>query len=216
MPDIAHNELATLIPGPGAITLISGASGGGKSSLLRALRSEHFNSSTRCIDMAAIRLRERPVIDCFANANLTDALSLLSRVGLAEAWTYLKTPAQLSEGQRWRLRLALALYRSGKTKTHSNCVIFADEFAALLDRVTAAVVARVLRRTIDDGRRRGARVSAIVATSHDDLMTALSPDRIVRCDFGRLQIEDQKNCVHTRISATRPSTAARTMTRCFS
>src|SRR5205085_438875 len=110
-----------------------------------------------------------------------DALRSLSRVGLAEVWTYLRTPAELSEGQRWRLRLALALVSPTRCP---RTILACDEFAAKLDRVSASVVARTLRRTICGSGK----VSAIVATSHDDLIRALEPDVIVRCDFGRVSV----------------------------
>jgi hypothetical protein len=54
--------------------------------------------------------------------------------------------------------------------------------------LTAIVVARCLRRAIDADR---ARLSAIVATSHDDLQPALKPDIIAWCDFGRVQWRQQ-------------------------
>jgi ABC-type ATPase with predicted acetyltransferase domain len=61
-----------------------------------------------------------------------------------------------------------------------------DEFAALLDRVTACIVARCLRRAID---RSNGRACAIVATSHDDLVRALLPDIVVNCDFFQVTVE---------------------------
>src|SRR5207248_9473630 len=106
---------------------------------------------------------------------------LLARVGLSEAWTYLRTPSELSEGQRWRFKLALALHRAGamivsqesartsllaaggsprgdaeptgapahgydwREVRESSPILACDEFAAVLDRVTAMVVARCLR-----------------------------------------------------------------------
>jgi ABC-type ATPase with predicted acetyltransferase domain len=60
-----------------------------------------------------------------------------------------------------------------------------DEFAAVLDRVSAAIVARALRRAIDATPG----LSAVVATSHDDLGLALRPDTLIRCDFGRRLVE---------------------------
>jgi ABC-type ATPase with predicted acetyltransferase domain len=52
----------------------------------------------------------------------------------------------------------------------------------LLDRLTAAIVSRSIRRLID----RMPRLSAILATCHDDVERPLQPDRTVRCDFGKL------------------------------
>src|SRR5689334_14613810 len=105
----------------GKLILIAGASGSGKSTLLRALRRGR-GRQRRChwIDLGKIRLVDRPVIDLIVDAlgsreeaaAIVEGLELLSRVGLSEVWTYLRRPRELSEGQRWRLRLALALGRA--------------------------------------------------------------------------------------------------------
>jgi ABC-type ATPase with predicted acetyltransferase domain len=112
---------------------------------------------------------------------------MLSRVGLAEAWTYLRTPRELSEGQRWRLKVAIAIANADARARDQNprrTILICDEFAAVLDRVTACVVARALRRTIDSARG----ISAILATSHDDLIDALRPDLRIKCDFGTVHV----------------------------
>jgi ABC-type ATPase with predicted acetyltransferase domain len=191
-PRFDEMTIASLVPAPGEILLITGPSGAGKSSLLRAIRSI-TKHTVHWIDLDRVRpRRERPVIDLFGRTSLMRVLEMLSRVGLAEVWTYLRTPRQLSEGQRWRLRLAMAMLRakrSARSPRRPQCrsprsIIVCDEFAALLDRITAAIVARMLRRAISSTEQ-----SAIVATSHEDLIRALGPDAIVRCDFGRVTIE---------------------------
>jgi ABC-type ATPase with predicted acetyltransferase domain len=67
-------------------------------------------------------------------------------------------------------------------------ILISDEFAALLDRVTAAIVARCLRRAISASDNLG----AIVATSHEDLMGALAPDTIIHCDFREIEVSRRK------------------------
>jgi uncharacterized protein len=166
---------------PGRVVLISGASGSGKSSLLRAMRAQ---CAYRWIDLQKIRLRDVPVVDCFGNERVEKILERLSRVGLGEVWTYLRRPSQLSEGQRWRLRLAIALHRaekfSGVPQGRAPVVICADEFAALLDRITAKIISRCVRKSVDASSN----LCAVLATSHDDLRDALRPDIEVQCDFG--------------------------------
>ncbi len=188
------------LPRPGQILLITGPSGAGKSSLLRALRSR---ARRPWLDLANIPLLNKPIIDLLPDLPIQSALQSLARVGLAEAHSYLCTPDQLSEGQRFRLRLAVALHQSqarpvGNTDQHArtskqqlatsnsprNSILASDEFAALLDRVTAAVISHALRRAID----RTPNLSAILATSHDDLIDPLAPDCIVYCDFGNTTI----------------------------
>jgi uncharacterized protein len=189
LDELTAMTIASLAPAPGEIVLITGPSGAGKSSLLRAIRAITRGGAVRWINLDRIHIRShRAVVDVFGRASLRRVLEQLSRVGLAEVWTYLRKPHELSEGQRWRLKLAIALmrarYRRSRSKRDSpRAVIVCDEFAALLDRVTACVVAHTLRRAI------GADRSALVATSHEDLIRALRPDVIVRCDFGRVVIE---------------------------
>ncbi|HMB96295.1 MAG TPA: hypothetical protein VKK61_09675, partial [Tepidisphaeraceae bacterium] len=132
---INHNQLSNLMPASNQILLITGPSGAGKSSLLRLLQQQSSDAQ----DLLQIPLPDRPLVDCFARLPLDEVLALLSRVGLAEAWSYLRTPCELSDGQRWRFRLAIALWQA---QSHRNPILIADEFAALLDRITAAVVAR--------------------------------------------------------------------------
>ncbi|MGN6505597.1 MAG: hypothetical protein ACTHM6_08545, partial [Tepidisphaeraceae bacterium] len=91
---------------------------------------------------------------------------------------------------RWRLMLALGVATAIRVgQTPSVAVLAMDEFAALLDRVTARIVARALRRLIDRHiGDQGATLGAVVATSHHDLLAALQPEVIVRCDFDRYDI----------------------------
>lgn len=130
---------------PGSICLIAGASGSGKTSLLRDLTKLMDKNSLVFFD--SIRVPHRPCARCFDDTSIDDSLTLLSSVGLAEAATFLKFPDQLSEGQRWRLKLACALHRA--RQSNRDTWIVADEFAAVLDRVTASIVARTLRLVVD-------------------------------------------------------------------
>ncbi len=164
---------------PGTIILVSGPSGSGKSLLLRKVCSRL--SARAILSLDSITIPDDALVDCFQDEPLETTLSLLSRVGLGEAWSYFRKPSQLSEGQRWRAKLALALHRLRNTE---KPVLVIDEFCAVLDRLTAAIVARALRRMIDAHPN----LCAIVATSHDDLIRALEPDVVVRCDFGKTTI----------------------------
>ena len=177
---------------PGQITLLTGASGAGKSSLLRRFVSD-LPTTCRAVDVGRTRLRPVACVDQFSRRGGADALplalDLLARVGLAEATVYLRRPQELSDGQRWRLRLAVSLARCmADARRRRPTLLVADEFAAVLDRVSAATVARSLRRSVDRLARVGVRVSAAVATSHDDLGPALLPDVTIRCDFGAVTL----------------------------
>jgi ABC-type ATPase with predicted acetyltransferase domain len=149
---------------------------------MRGIRAKHEGCGMKWIDLDEIEIPSVAVIDCFGATSLSEVLELLARIGLGEAWTYLRTPSQLSEGQRWRLKLALALHRA--RQIDGPAILACDEFAAVLDRVTAIIIAHRLRRAIDANPH----LAAIVATSHDDLEAPLSPEMIVRCDFGKYEL----------------------------
>src|SRR2546421_3533733 len=108
--------LRSLLPARKQITFLTGPSGAGKTSMLRALRSRRPRA--RFLDLNQIELPDVPLVDCFNGAPLDQTLALLSQVGLAEAWSYLRTPNELSEGQRWRLKLALAMQRAAHREEH--------------------------------------------------------------------------------------------------
>jgi len=163
-------------PAAGEIVLVTGPSGSGKSTLLRRFRRR---CKEKMIDVARIALGRSAVIDHFRHISIESALAHLSRVGLAEAHCYLLPPRYLSDGQRWRLRLALALSYDSDA---ARCLL-CDEFASLLDPITASVVARVLRRAVTGESNLG----AVVASCRSDIVRALAPDLMVRCDFGTVQ-----------------------------
>ncbi|MGK6902233.1 hypothetical protein MMF79_00027805 [Klebsiella pneumoniae] len=70
-------------------------------------------------------------------------------------------PSEMSDGQKYRLKIAKLIESGAK-------VWAADEFGAVLDRVTAQVVASNLQRA---ARKVGATV--MVAMTHEDLKNAL-------------------------------------------
>ena len=190
--DAAPDPPASLWPAAaGSVALLTGASGAGKSRLLARTLARASAGGAGVIDVARVRLRPRAAcVDQFGrHPSPALALGLLARVGLAEAHLCLRPPGRLSDGQRWRLRLAVAVGRCmALHRRGTPTLLAADEFCAVLDRVTACVVARSLRRTIDRLSRVGVDVRAIVATSHDDLAAALLPDVTVRCDFGSVHV----------------------------
>lgn len=154
---------------PGDIVYITGASGAGKSVLLHEL--ERCVPRSEAINLARIELpQDRPVVDCFDGDALT-SLRALSVVGLGDVFSVLNRPCHLSDGQKYRFRLARAL-ALGKP-----CV-FADEFCSELDRITAATVAFNVHKF---AKRTG--TTLVLASSHDDILLDLAPDILIVKDF---------------------------------
>ncbi len=158
---------------PGDIVFFTGASGSGKSSLLRAA-AERLDG---VCDMSAIDLGSEILADAMPG-ELREMLGLLAACGLGEAHLMLRTPDELSDGQRYRFRLARAL-------ADSPSWVMADEFTATLDRTLAKVIAYNVRRLAN---QRG--TGFLLAATHEDIIDDLNPDVLVRCHLdGRIEVE---------------------------
>ncbi len=168
---------------PGDVVYVTGPSGGGKSVLLARLRQAFLDSGTaRVVDLAAVDLgRDRPVIELM-HGPLDRSLQILSTAGLADAFLLLRTPRELSDGQRYRLRLALAIEEL--TTGEPSAVLVADEFCSTLDRLCARAVAYRVRRLADAHG-----ITVLAASAHDDLLEDLAPDvLVVKHEAGRVAV----------------------------
>jgi len=149
----------------GDIVYITGPSGAGKSVLLREFAKAV--PASEMVDIGEIELiTGRSVVDCIAG-DVMRALGLLSIAGLNDVWCMLNEPRLLSEGQRWRFRLAMALSAGKK-------YVFADEFCNGLDRVSAAVISYNVRKFAN---RKG--VTFFLASCHDDTLVDLAADVVI-------------------------------------
>jgi ABC-type ATPase with predicted acetyltransferase domain len=148
----------------GDVIYITGQSGSGKSLALRELKKQMSEEGHHISDIDEIALDlTRPLIDQIGR-NTAEALTLLSIAGLNDAYLFVRKPQELSDGQRYRFRLA-KIIESGAN------VWVCDEFLAVLDRVTAKVIAFNLQRI---ARKKGA--TLIVATTHTDMVEDLAPN----------------------------------------
>jgi ABC-type ATPase with predicted acetyltransferase domain len=149
----------------GDIVYITGPSGAGKSVLLKELEKA-IPASDR-VNLARIKLpRDKTLIDCI-EADMLTSLRMLSDAGLNDVFCILNQPANLSEGQKYRFRLAMAMAAEKK-------FIFADEFCSGLDDITAAVISYNIHKF---AKRTG--TTFILASSHDDILLDLAPDVLV-------------------------------------
>lgn len=161
----------------GDVVYITGQSGSGKSLILKVLASK-MRENLHVADLNDIELLNRPVIELVGKST-TDATRLLALAGISDAWIYLRRPSELSDGQRYRLRLAKLI--------ESNAdVWFADEFGAVLDRVTAKVIAFNMQKVA-----RSLGKTLIVATTHTDLKEELGPSLTITKRF-RERVELEK------------------------
>lgn len=148
----------------GDIVYITGQSGSGKSLALRELKIQMATEGLKIADLDDIPLDAgKPIIDQIGQTT-AEALNLLSIAGLNDAYLFVRKPQELSDGQRYRFKLA-KLIESGAQ------VWVADEFLAVLDRVTAKVIAFNLQKT---ARKQGA--TLMVATTHTDMVEDLAPN----------------------------------------
>ncbi len=168
--------------GAGRLVFVTGASGSGKSTILRLIETELSDRDDAYV-LNFDRLPpipDLPLVDCFPNRTLDQTLRLLSLAGLNDAFVMLRKPSQLSDGQRYRLKLAqtMAMVESNIMPSLLK-VVLADEFGATLDRVTAKVIAQNVRRWVT-----ASGVCLIAATTHDDLLEALDPDVLIEKHLG--------------------------------
>lgn len=149
----------------GDVVFITGPSGAGKTVLLKEL--EKSFPAPDSVNLAGLKLpSDKALIDCIEGDLLT-GLRLLSAAGLNDCLCILNQPSNLSEGQKYRFRLAMALAAGGK-------FIFADEFCSNLDRITAMVISHNVHKF---AKRTG--TTFILASSHKDIMLDLAPDVLV-------------------------------------
>jgi ABC-type ATPase with predicted acetyltransferase domain len=150
---------------PGQVCYITGPSGSGKSVIIRELYKAAPKNERLMLDDIELPADKR-LVDCF-ESELVSSLKTLSMAGLSDVFTLLSTPAQLSEGQKYRFRLAMAI-------ASKSSFIFADEFCSNLDRITAAVIAYSVRRYATKSGK-----IFILSSSHDDIISDLVPDTLV-------------------------------------
>lgn len=161
----------------GDIVYITGQSGGGKSVLLRELQRQMTERGKRVVNLDQVVLEDRPLIEQIGK-DTNDAIKLLGTAGINDAYLYVRRPSELSDGQRYRFRLAKAMETGAE-------VWAADEFLAVLDRTAAKVIAFSMQKV---ARRAG--VTLLVATTHSDMVADLSPDLTIEKRFReKLRVE---------------------------
>lgn len=162
----------------GDVVYINGQSGSGKSQLLRVLRDEMIKEGLKVADIDEVKLEDKALIDQIGST-MNESIELLARAGLNDAYLLVRKPSELSDGQKYRLRMA-------KLFSSEADVIVADEFGAVLDRETAKAVAFNAQKWA-----RSMKKTLIVATTHTDLVDELGPSVTITKRFNdRISIKE--------------------------
>ncbi len=159
---------------PADVVYITGDSGGGKSLLLQELQNrldslKHVFGES-CNEQNVL-VSEDSLIDSIGKT-AEEAISYLSFAGLNDAYLFLRRYSQLSDGQKYRYKIA-------KLLSLNRDVIIFDEFCSMLDRETAKAVAFCIQKLIRKSKK-----TLIVATAHHDLIQDLSPSVLIRKNYG--------------------------------
>jgi len=158
----------------GDVIYITGDSGGGKSVLLQEL----YNRLTSFSDIFGMVASDKEfsvnddiLVDSLGRT-VDEAISYLSFAGLNDAYLFLRRYSDLSDGQKYRYKIA-------KLLSLNRDVIIFDEFCSMLDRETAKAVAFCIQKLIRKSKK-----TLIVATAHHDLIQDLSPSVLIRKNYG--------------------------------
>lgn len=164
----------------GDVVYITGQSGSGKSLALRDIAEALRARGLVVGNIDAVVLLDEPLVSQIGT-DTTDALGLMNLAGLNDAYLWVRTPAELSDGQKYRFKLAKLIESKAQ-------VWVADEFGAVLDRETAKIVAFNLSKAA-----RAAGAILIVATTHCDLVDYLAPTLTIEKLFGeRVAVSRQR------------------------
>jgi ABC-type lipoprotein export system ATPase subunit/GNAT superfamily N-acetyltransferase len=152
---------------------VTGDSGSGKSTFLK-LFADHIQK--RGLSYASFEdmkpSDEEGVINNIGDSQ-EEAFALLATVGLSEAFLMLRKYKELSEGQKYRYRLAKLI------STKAQAVLI-DEFGATLDREMAKVLAYCIQKWAHRNSK-----MVVVATTHRDLIEDFNPSIIIDKKFGQ-------------------------------
>jgi ABC-type transport system involved in cytochrome c biogenesis ATPase subunit/N-acetylglutamate synthase-like GNAT family acetyltransferase len=166
----------------GDLVYVTGDSGGGKSLLLKAFLN-FFGEEALQIDDVQVDPEETLIEG--VGKDVKEAFEILSLCGLNDAFLFLRKYKELSDGQKYRYRLA----KLANNKERNVWIV--DEFCASLDRVMARIIAYLFQKV---ARKLGKTV--VVATTHEDLVEDFQPDILVEKGF-ESDVKAVRNEVHS-------------------
>lgn len=145
---------------------ITGQSGSGKTQLLKSMKKDYEAQGLKIGDLSEVEISDDPLVDQLGE-DTNHAIQLLNMAGLNDAHLFIRKPSQLSDGQKYRLRIAKLLEKNVD-------VMICDEFGAILDRETAKVLARHMWNVSLKHS-----VAVVVATTHRDLQRDLGANKTI-------------------------------------
>ncbi|MGQ4893037.1 MAG: GNAT family N-acetyltransferase [Candidatus Njordarchaeia archaeon] len=183
---------------PGEIVVIVGASGAGKTTLIRliyysaiGLKDKYYMPTLGRIIMP-LNVHVNAIIPNEVEPNFGEktileyifsktkdvhvAIEVLNKSGLSDAVLYRAKFDELSTGQKERAKIAAILAEK------PNLVLI-DEFAAHLDVLTAMRVASKISKLVRDSK-----ITLVVATHRPEVIRALAPDKIIFVGYGTVRL----------------------------
>lgn len=182
---IETSKISNRVVGPvdislsrGSISLITGASGAGKSILLQALSSEsmpygvtkNFSGNSNFLKTCTLSALPDgiPIFQYFADLYGPErAFDALCHVGLSEAMVFIKPFELLSMGQRYRTMFANLILSDAD-------VWLVDEFCSNLDPITSKILSVRLKKLA----KRMGRFVAVASANTGHFIDALNPDKV--------------------------------------
>ena len=166
---VSEWNVSLTLPDEWSIGVIVGPSGAGKSTIARQV----FGVLDGVYDWSA----DTSVIDGFPKSlSIRDVVGLLTAVGFSSPPSWLRSYANLSTGEQFRVALARAI-------SEDKEIIVVDEFTSVVDRRAAQVAAHAVQKAI---RRMGKQFVAV--TCHYDVLEWLEPDWIYEPHLDRLTV----------------------------
>ena len=136
---------------------ITGQSGSGKSLILRHLEKDFIAKGLKVANIENVTFDDKPIVEQIGDTT-EEATKLLQIAGIGDAYLLIRKPSELSDGQKYRLKIA-------KLMQEKADVWLCDEFGAVLDRKTAKLLAfsiwKMAKKT---------NTAVAIATTHKDLV----------------------------------------------
>lgn len=155
----------------GDLIYMTGDSGGGKSLLLKAFK-DYFGDES--LELSNLEINPAEVLIEGVGNDVKEAIEILSLCGLNDAFLFLRRFRELSDGQKYRYRLAKLINEKEKS------IWIIDEFCTSLDRDMAKIVAHLIQKVA-----RNLSKTVVVATTHRDLVEDFQPDIMIDKGYER-------------------------------